>query len=163
MARRELRTDQWHRIKDLLPGKKSDAGRTAADNRKFVDAVLWMARTGSQWRELPPEFGNWNSVFQRYNRWAKKDVWESLFKALADDPDFEYVMADATIVGAHQHSAGAKGGSGDASHWPLTRRFDHQTACPVRCARQSAAAHFDTRQCLRQHASRAFAGWHQGR
>ena len=110
MARRELRTDQWHRIRDLLPGKKSDPGRTAADNRKFVDAVLWMARTGSQWRELPPEFGNWNSVFQRYSRWAKKDVWESLFKALADDPDFEYVMVDATIVRAHQHSAGAKGG-----------------------------------------------------
>ena len=94
----------------LLPGKKSDAGRTAADNRKFVDAVLWMARTGSQWRELPPEFGKWNSVFQRYNRWAKKGVWESLFKALADDPDFEYVIVDATIVRAHQHSAGAKGG-----------------------------------------------------
>ena len=65
MARRELRTDQWLRIRDLLPGKKSDAGRTATDNRKFVDAVLWIARTGSHWREMPVEFGNWNSVFQR--------------------------------------------------------------------------------------------------
>jgi putative transposase len=110
MARRELRDDQWLKIKSLLPGKKSDAGRTAGDNRKFVDAVLWMARTGCHWRELPPGFGNWNSVFQRYNRWSKKGVWESLFKALADDPDFEYVMMDATIVRAHQHSAGAKGG-----------------------------------------------------
>jgi transposase len=110
MARRELRTDQWHRIKDLLPGKKGDAGRTAQDNRKFVDAVLWIARTGSHWRELPPDFGKWNSVFQRYNRWSEKGVWESLFKALADDPDFEFVMMDATIVRAHQHSAGAKGG-----------------------------------------------------
>jgi transposase len=53
MARRELRNDQWNWIKDLLPGKKSDAGRTAMDNRKFVDAVLWVARTGSHWRELP--------------------------------------------------------------------------------------------------------------
>ena len=110
MARRELRDDQWLRIKELLPGKKSDAGRTAGDNRKFVDAVLWVARTGCHWRELPSSFGNWNSVFQRYNRWSRKGVWESLFKALADDPDFEYVMMDATIVRAHQHSAGAKGG-----------------------------------------------------
>ena len=110
MARRELRADQWDRIKAILPGKKSDAGRTAEDNRKFVDAVLWIARTGSHWRELPPEFGKWNSVFVRYNRWSEKGIWENLFKTLADDPDFEYVMMDATIVRAHQHSAGAKGG-----------------------------------------------------
>lgn len=110
MARRELRNDQWRRIKNLLLGKKGDAGRTAKDNRKFIDAVLWVARTGSHWRELPASFGKWNSVFQRYNRWSEKGVWESLFKALSDDPDFEFVMMDATIVRAHQHSAGAKGG-----------------------------------------------------
>ena len=110
MAKRELRADQWDRIKDLLPGKEGDAGRRAEDNRKFIDAVLWIARTGSHWRELPAEFGNWNSVFVRYNRWSQKGVWERLFKVLADDPDFEYVMMDATIVRAHQHSAGAKGG-----------------------------------------------------
>ncbi len=116
MARRELRNDQWQRIKDLLPGKKGDADRTAKDNRKFIDAVLWVARTGSHWRELPASFGKWSSVFQRYNRWSGKGVWKSLFKALSDDPDFEFVMMDATILGssprtrAHQHSAGAKGG-----------------------------------------------------
>jgi putative transposase len=110
MARRELRDDQWERLEGLLPGKQSDAGRTALDNRLFLDAVLWIARTGSHWRELPPEFGKWNSVFQRYNRWSEKGVWDRLFQALADDPDFEFVMMDATIVRAHQHSAGAKGG-----------------------------------------------------
>jgi putative transposase len=110
MARRELRTDQWKKISLLVPGKEGDRGRTAKDTRKFIDAVLWIARTGSHWRELPPSFGKWNSVFQRYNRWSEKGVWESLFKALADDPDFEFVMMDATIVRAHQHSAGAKGG-----------------------------------------------------
>jgi len=66
MARRELRTDQWERLEGLLPGKQSDAGRTASDNRLFLDAVLWIARTGSHWRELPPEFGKWNSVFLRW-------------------------------------------------------------------------------------------------
>ena len=108
MARRELRNDQWQRIKDLLPGKKGDAGRTAKDNRKFIDAVLWVARTGSHWRELPTSFGKWNSVFQRYNRWSGKGVWESLFKTLADDPGNEYAAIGATIVRAHQHSAGAQ-------------------------------------------------------
>ena len=110
MARRELRGDQWQRIKELLPGKKSDAGRTAKNNRKFIDAVLWIARTGCHWRELPASFGKWNSVFVRYNRWAAKGVWDNIFRVLAVDPDFEYVMMDATIVRAHQHSAGAKGG-----------------------------------------------------
>ena len=110
MARHELRDDQWRKIKHLLPGKKGDPGVTAKNNRRFVDAVLWIARTGAHWRELPEEFGKWNSVFQRYNRWSAKGVWESLFKALADDPDFEFVMMDATIIRAHQHSAGAKGG-----------------------------------------------------
>lgn len=110
MARRELRDDQWHKISALLPGKKADPGRTALDNRKFIDAVLWIARTGAMWRELPESFGSWNSVFQRYNRWSKAGVWERLFHALSDDPDFEYLMIDSTIVRAHQHSAGAKGG-----------------------------------------------------
>lgn len=110
MARRELRNDQWNQIKGLLPGKKSDPGRTARNNRLFVDAVLWIARTGAHWRELPEQFGDWNSVFQRYNRWSKAGVWESVFRALSGDPDFEYVMIDSTIVRAHQHSAGAKGG-----------------------------------------------------
>jgi len=110
MARRELRNDQWDRIKDIIPGKQSDPGRTASDTRLFIDAVLWIARTGAHWRELPPEFGKWNSVFIRYNRWCASGVWEHLFTALSDDPDFEYIMIDSSTVKAHQHSAGAKGG-----------------------------------------------------
>lgn len=110
MARRELRDDQWEKIRDLLPGKMGDRGRSGSDNRLFMDAILWIARTGAHWRELPEHFGAWNSVFQRYNRWSKAGVWERLFQALSDDPDFEYVMIDSTIVRAHQHSAGAKGG-----------------------------------------------------
>ncbi|MDI3462921.1 MAG: Transposase [Nitrospira sp.] len=110
MARRELRDDQWKRIQALLPGKAGDPGRTARDTRKFVDAVLWIARTGAHWRELPESFGAWNSVFQRYNRWSNARVWERMFRALSGDPDFEYLLIDSTIVRAPQHSAGAKGG-----------------------------------------------------
>ena len=110
MIRTLLSDAQWDRIKDLVAGKESDRGVTGRDNRLFVEGVLWVARTGAPWRDLPAEFGNWNSVWKRFWRWSKAGVWESLFKALADDPDFEYVMLDSTIVRAHQHSAGAKGG-----------------------------------------------------
>jgi putative transposase len=77
----------------------------------FVDADLWIARTGAPWRDLPDDFGNWNGVFQRFRRWAKKGVWDLIFNALRDGPDFEYLMLDATIVRAHQHAAGAKKGA----------------------------------------------------
>lgn len=71
MVRLWLRDDQFERIAALLPGKISDLGRTAANNRQFVEAVLWIARTGSPWRDLPPQFGPWNSAYQRSTRWSK--------------------------------------------------------------------------------------------
>ena len=105
-----LRDHQWERMAPHLPGKPGDPGRSGADNRLFVEAVLWLARTGSPWRDLPGSFGNWNSVFVRFSRWSKDGVWDRLFAAMADDPDFEYIMIDSTIVRAHQHAAGKKGG-----------------------------------------------------
>jgi transposase len=110
MIRTLLSDDQWERIAPLIPGKPGDPGRHGADNRGFVEATLWIARTGSPWRDLPSEFGNWNTAFQRFRRWATKGIYESLFKTLSDDPDFEYVMVDGTIVRVHQHGTGAKGG-----------------------------------------------------
>ena len=110
MNRKGLTDRQWDRIKDLVPGKASDCGVTGRDNRLFLDAVLWLVRTGAPWRDLPAGFGNWNSVWRRFSRWSGKGIWESLFNALVDDPDFEYLIIDSTIVRAHQHAAGAKGG-----------------------------------------------------
>ncbi len=110
MLRRELANEQWDRIKDLVPGKATDCGVTGRDNRLFVDAVLWIARTGAPWHDLPDAFGKWNSVSVRFGRWAKKGVLELLFNALVEDPDFEYLIIDSTIVRAHQHAAGAKRG-----------------------------------------------------
>ncbi len=110
MLRRDLTDQQWQRIAPLVAGKKSDRGRTGVNNRLFVDAVLWVARTGSPWRDLPDAFGPWYTAYTRFWRWSRNGIWESLFKALADDPDFEYLIIDSTIVRAHQHAAGARGG-----------------------------------------------------
>ena len=110
MIRKVLKDSQWTKIAPLLPGKPGDPGRSGADNRLFVEAVLWMARTGVPWRDLPDEFGLWNSVFRRFRRWALKGVFEQVFRVLNDDPDFEYAMIDGTNVRVHQHGTGAKGG-----------------------------------------------------
>lgn len=107
MVRVWMRDDQFERIAVLLPGKASDPGRTAADNRLFVEAVLWIARTGSPWRDLPRQFGPWNSAYQRFARWSRRGVWYRIFAQLAQDADFEEVFIDSTIVRAHQHAAGA--------------------------------------------------------
>ena len=129
MIRKQLSDAQWAKIKDKVPGKKGDPGRSGEDNRLFVEAVLWIARTGAPWRDLPTEFGNWNSVYQRFRRWAKRGVWESLFKDLAQDPDFEYLIIDSTIVRTHQHAAGARGDS-KSGHRALARRFELQSPHP---------------------------------
>lgn len=108
MSRLMLRDDQWERIEHLLPGKASDRGVTAKDNRQFVEAVLWIARTGAPWRDLPDSFGRWHTVYMRYSRWSRKGVWQHIIDTLADDPDLEQLMIDGSIVRVHQHGASKK-------------------------------------------------------
>ena len=108
MERFGLRNDQWDRIKDVLPGREGHVGGTAKDNRLFVEAVLYRFRTGCPWRDLPERFGHFKTVHQRFGRWAKSGVFERILKLLSSDHDNEYMMIDATIVRAHQHSAGAR-------------------------------------------------------
>ena len=115
MDRFVLTDAQWAKMESLCLGKRGDPGRSGQDNRRFVEAVLWIARTGSPWRDLPPALGHWNSAFTRFRDWAKAGVWKRLFDAVSDDPDMEYAMVDATIVKVHRHGQGAKGG-------PKTRR-----------------------------------------
>ena len=100
----------WEIIEPLLPGSIRDRGRTAKDNRLFVEAVLWKVRVGGPWRDLPSGFGEWYSVFRRFRRWAQRGVFQRLFEAVSGDPDFEYVLVDGTIVNVHQKASGAKGG-----------------------------------------------------
>ena len=104
MLRRHAITDaQWAMIESLLPTR----GRRAK-NRLFVDAVLWLAKTGAPWRDLPERFGRWNSVFRRFSRWAKSGVWARVSQALGGEPDLDQLILDTTIVRAHVHAAGAK-------------------------------------------------------
>ena len=110
MIRLMLKDEQWGRIAPLVQGKKGDPGRSGEDNRLFLEAVLWIGRTGAPWRDLPPYFGKWFSVWKRFRRWALKGVFEKIFKVLSGDPDFEYAMIDGTIIKVHRHGTGAKGG-----------------------------------------------------
>lgn len=101
---------QWAKMEPHCLGKVGDPGRSGTDNRMFVEAILWKVRTGCPWRDLPPEFGKWNTIFRRFNDWSKAGVFERIFNAVSDDPDMEYAMIDATIVPVHRHGHGAKGG-----------------------------------------------------
>jgi transposase len=108
MGHRHAITDaDWDRIKDLLPGRPGQSGWLAADNRRFIDAVLWIAKTGAPWRDLPERLGRWNSVWRRFDRWARKGTWVQVFEAL-QDPDLEWLILDSTVVRAHPCAAGAE-------------------------------------------------------
>ncbi len=98
MRRHEITDDRWDRIKDLLPGREGDPGVTAKDNRLFINAVLWIAKTGAPWRDLPERFGNWNSIWRRFDRWSSKGVWERIFLEL-QDPNVQLV-----VPREHRHS-----------------------------------------------------------
>ena len=111
VKRYELTDAQWQQIETLLPGKAGDPGRTAADNRLFVDGVLWVLRSGAHWHDLPERYGKWKTVHTRFARWAKSGVWVRVFEALIKDRKNEYLMLDTTLVRAHQQAATGKGGT----------------------------------------------------
>ena len=96
--------------------RQAGRSRPAKDNRLFVEAVLWIARTGSPWRDLPPSLGHWNSVFTRFRDWVKADVFKRLFGAVSDDPDMEYAM--------HRSRDRAQKGDFAPGHRPFQRRHD---------------------------------------
>ncbi len=105
-----LSDGQWDRLSAHIIGNERTCGSSGRDNRMFVEAVLWIVRTGSPWRDLPDVFGSWNSMFRRFSRWSRKGVWWRIFEAMSDDPDFEYLILDSTIIRPHQHTSGAKRG-----------------------------------------------------
>lgn len=118
MAHRHALTDvQWHRIKSHLPGRPGDRGRTASDNRLFIDAVLFVAKTGIPWRDLPPHLGKWNSIWRRFDRWCRTGVWQRL--ALGDDADLEELHLDSTSIKAQTSAAGSRRRPGEKKTTPI--------------------------------------------
>ena len=107
----ELSSTQWRWVESFLRGRPGWVGVTAKGNRTFVNGVLWVLRSGAQWKDLPPGYGNWKSVHKRFTRWARAGIWEEIFQVLLDDPDNRYVMIDSTIVRAHQQAVCGKGGA----------------------------------------------------
>jgi transposase len=102
-----VRDAVWEKIAPLLPGKVSDSGVIAKNNRLFLEAVLWRVRTGLPWRDLPEGVGKWNSVFQRFRRWVRAEVFDCIFDARVDEPDSEHALIGGTIVTAHQKATDA--------------------------------------------------------
>lgn len=101
---------QWANLKIALEATRSARGRPPVDDRNFIEAVLWVHRTGAPWRDLPDAFGPWQTVYNRFDRWSRSGRWKRVFEALKTDIDDEWFAIDATINRAHQHASGGKGG-----------------------------------------------------
>lgn len=98
MIRTLLSDEVWARIEFVLPGKEGDAGRTAADHRWFIEAILRIGRTGCPGRDLPKEFGRWHTVYLRFSRWRRNGVWERVAHAVSDQTEIKRVLIDSTVV-----------------------------------------------------------------
>ncbi len=109
--RQDISDKVWELLRPLLPGQKGQWGGIAKDNRKFINAVFWVLRTGAPWRDLPPSYGKWGTVHQRFRRWRNAGIWEKILEALINEPDYEWLMIDASHCKVHPHATGAIGGN----------------------------------------------------
>lgn len=127
MNRDVLSDAQWERIEPLLPGKPGDPGRRAKNNRLFIEAVLWVLRTGAPWRDLPRELGNWHTTFVRFQRWTRANRWDALLAHFSTDGPLHQVFIDSTVLRAHPHAGGAL--KKTARKASVTRAADGQPNC----------------------------------
>ena len=112
--RHDLSDAQWRKIEPVIRERLGTwGGSNAGDNRTFVNAALWIVRTGSPWRDLPPQYGRFNAVHRRNKRWCDKGIWDFVLAQLIDEPDMEWLMIDASHCKCHPHAAGAAGGNQD--------------------------------------------------
>ena len=108
MSRYEITNEQWKRIENLLPQPHTGKGRPAKDSRTMLNGMMWIARSGAQWRELPEKYGPWQTVYSKYRKWNDEGVLEKVFKALSEDSDMENLSIDSTSIRVHQSSNGGK-------------------------------------------------------
>jgi transposase len=123
--RHELTEGEWARLQPLLPPRK--AGRQRRDDRQVINGILWKLATGAPWRDLPERYGPWATVYTRFRRWTQGGVWERIFAAVqrqadaAGQLDWTVHFVDGTVIRAHQHAAGAKGGIQRPRRWARAR------------------------------------------
>ncbi len=113
--RHDITDKAWAIMEPLLPGQKGQWGGIAKNNRMFINAVFWILRTGAPWRDLPSSYGKWGTVYQRFRRWREKGIWEKILEALMEEPDYEWLIIDASYIKVPPHAAGAQGGNQDRS------------------------------------------------
>ena len=113
--RHDISDRLWEKLKPHLPGRKGSVGRPANDNRLYINGVFWILRTGAPWRDLPEDYGHWKNVHRRFCRWRDKKIWEKLLEVMTVEPDYEWLMIDASHIKVHPHGAGARGGNQDMS------------------------------------------------
>jgi len=128
MHRHALTDEQWRRLQAILPKQKAGPEATRGD-RLFIEAVLFRAKTGLPWRDLPERFGPWKSVYNRFSNWAKKGHWAAIFKALQLEVDETGSIVDGSIVRAHQDASGGKGGS-NPMLWAVLEEVFQQSSTP---------------------------------
>ena len=109
--RHDISDKTWQLLEPHLPGRKGTWGGNARDNRQFINAVFWILRSGAPWRDLPPDYGDWKNTHRHFCRWRDRGAWESLLNLLVDEPDYEWLMIDASHIKVHQHATGARGGN----------------------------------------------------
>jgi len=113
--RHDISDRVWALLEPHLPGRAGVWGGKAQDNRRFINAVFWVLRTGAPWRDLPADYGGWSNTHRRFIRWRNSGIWEKLLEQLVDAPDYEWLMIDASHIKVHPHAAGARGGNQDMS------------------------------------------------
>ncbi len=123
--RHDISDGVWALLEPLHIGRKSTWGRNAKDNRKFINAVFWILRTGAPWRDLPPDYRNWNNVYRHFRRWRDKGELARILIILILEPDFEWLMSDTSYVKVHSHASGEASGKQDMERikGSLTQRY----------------------------------------
>jgi transposase len=109
--RHDISDKAWKKIEPHLPGQRGQWGGIAENNRRFINAVFWIFRTGAPWRDLPKRYGCWSNTHRRFIRWRAKGVWERVLEQVANQPDYQWLMIDASHIKVHPHAAGAAGGN----------------------------------------------------
>lgn len=139
--------EEWEVIGLLLPSEHDRGCQPAQDNRPYFEGMMWIARTGAQWRHLPDEYGKWNSVFRRYRRWVTTAVFDAMLETLAElaGHDTAADMIDSTAVRAHHCAVGKKGDSANRSVWLIARWLHHEAPRKMLCQRPPARLCADTR------------------